>query len=516
MHLFTTVAALRCYLQSLAVENPPPTVGLVPTMGALHPGHLSLIQRAKQDHPVVIVTIFVNPLQFAPTEDFQHYPRQLEQDRQACEEMGVSVIFAPTPAELGIGAGEGELTQVVPAPGLTAGLCGQFRPGHFTGVATIVTKLLNLIQPTQAYFGEKDAQQLAIIRHIVQDLNIPVDIIGCPIVREASGLAYSSRNQYLTPAEKQDASLLYQSVQAGKQVFLQGKREANEIKAAVAATLNTQPTIAVEYIALVDPQTLTPLERVEVAGLLAIAARVGTTRLIDNVILRCRQPIIAIDGPAGAGKSTISRQVAEHLGLLFLDTGAMYRAVTWLVLQAGIPLDDHPHIAELASQCQIQFLLPNAPSETTRILINDQDVTDAIRTAAVTAQVSTVAAQAAVRQILVNHQRRFGEKGGLVAEGRDIGTHVFPDAEVKIFLTASIAERARRRQLDLQRQGQPSISLEQLQQDIAQRDYQDSHRTVSPLRKAVDAIEVLTDSLSIAQVRDQIIQLYHDYQAPKT
>lgn len=515
MYLFTTVAALRCYIQSLQLDPSRPTVGLVPTMGALHQGHLSLIQQARQTHGVVIVSIFVNPLQFGPTEDFRQYPRQLEQDQRACEIAGVDVIFAPSAEELGIAALGELMTTVVPAPSLTTGLCGKSRPGHFQGVATIVTKLLNLVQPTTAYFGEKDAQQLAIIRQMVQDLNIPVEIVGCAIVREPSGLAYSSRNQYLTSEERQQAALLFQSLQQGKNLFLQGEFKATKIIESVASILKTNPSIQVDYIELVDPQTLTPLDTLEVAGLLAIAARVGKTRLIDNVILRCRQPIIAIDGPAGAGKSTISRQVAETLGLLFLDTGAMYRAVTWLILNSGVSLADHPRIAELASQCQIQFLIPDHPDQTTRILINDQDVTEIIRSPAVTSQVSTLAAQPAVRKILVHHQRQFGEKGGIVAEGRDIGTHVFPDAELKIFLTASIEERARRRQQDLKNQGQPDISLEQLQREIADRDDQDSRRVVSPLRKAVDAVEILTDGLSIAQVRDKIIHLYQQRQTPQ-
>jgi len=200
MRLFTTTAGLFCYLER---HRQGKEVGLVPTMGALHAGHLSLIERARRENAIVIVSIFVNPLQFGPTEDFQCYPRQLEEDRQLCEQLGVDAIFSPTPMELygnrlPTSDGGTELTQVVPPAAMTSVLCGRSRTGHFQGVATVVTKLLNLVQPERAYFGQKDAQQLAIIRRLVTDLNLPVAIVACPIVREESGLALSSRNQYLT------------------------------------------------------------------------------------------------------------------------------------------------------------------------------------------------------------------------------------------------------------------------------------------------------------------------------
>jgi pantoate ligase/cytidylate kinase len=253
-----------------------------------------------------------------------------------------------------------------------------------------------------------------------------------------------------------------------------------------------------------------PLEKVEEAGMLAIAARLGSTRLIDNIILHTRQPIVAIDGPAGAGKSTVARQVAQALGLLYLDTGAMYRALTWLVLQLGIPLDDKCAIAELASHCQIQLAASANQQNPQRVWINHQEVTHAIRTLEVTSQVSAIAAQPAVRQALVLQQQSWGQKGGLVAEGRDIGTHVFPDAELKIFLTASVQERARRRQLDFQHQGQVNLSLDQLERDIAERDWKDSTRNVAPLQKAADAVEIQTDGLSVAQVTAEIVKCYHE------
>ena len=528
MRLFTTVAALRCYLSLERLEHSHTketetgyaiaslsqrTVGLVPTMGSLHQGHLSLLQRARQENDIAIATIFVNPLQFGPTEDYQRYPRQLDLDRQLCEQAGVDVIFAPTAEELGIrrqgNLGENyELTQVVPPVEMTSVLCGRFRPEHFQGVTTIVSKLFNLVQPDRAYFGQKDAQQLAIIRRLVQDLNFPVKIVACSTIREASGLAMSSRNQYLTPEQREQAAVLYRGLQQARQAFEAGERLSQKLIAIVQQELTIVNGVEVEYVELVHPMTLISLEKVEEVGMIAIAARIGAARLIDNILLRNRQPIIAIDGPAGAGKSTVARQVARELGLLYLDTGAMYRALTWLVLHLGISLDDRPGIAEVASQCQIQ-LTPSADlAQPVQVWINGQEVTQQIRSLAVTSQVSTIAAQEAVRQELVKKQQHWGQKGGLVAEGRDIGTHVFPDADLKIFLTASVQERARRRQQDLLAQGQLDVSLEQLERDIAERDWKDSTRNIAPLKKAADAIEINTDGKTVAKVITEILNYY--------
>jgi len=520
MRLFTTTAGLCCYLER---HRQGKEVGLVPTMGALHAGHLSLIERARRENAIVIVSIFVNPLQFGPTEDFQHYPRQLEEDRQLCEQLGVDAIFAPTAVELygnrlPTSDGGTELTQVVPPAAMTSVLCGRSRTGHFQGVATVVTKLLNLVQPERAYFGQKDAQQLAIIRRLVTDLNLPVAIVACPIVREESGLALSSRNQYLTQSQKAQAPVLFRALQQAQKVFQAGECDASFGKPlcdrttlieVVKSELASVSDIQVEYIELVHPTTLMPLEQVDDCGLLAIAARFGSTRLIDNVLLQQRKPIVAIDGPAGVGKSTVTRQVAKALGLMHLDTGAMYRAVTWRVLEAGIDLGDEPAIAELVSQSQLCLTTDKASGIAVRVWIDGEDVTQAIRSLEVTAHVSAIAAVPAVRRELVKQQQRWGCKGGIVAEGRDVGTNVFPDAELKIFLTASVQERARRRQQDLKDQELPSVSLEQLERDIQERDFRDSTRAVAPLRKAADAIEIETDNLSIPDVTERIVSLYH-------
>jgi pantoate ligase/cytidylate kinase len=388
------------------------------------------------------------------------------------------------------------------------GLCGRSRIGHFQGVATIVTKLLNLVQPERAYFGQKDGQQLAIIRRLVTDLNLPVEIVACPTVREASGLALSSRNQYLTAQEKEQAAILYRGLRASLAAFKAGVRNSSELIAVVQRELAKVSNLIVEYIELVEPTTLMSLETVEEEGMLAIAARLGSTRLIDNTILSDRQPIIAIDGPAGAGKSTVARQVASKLDLVYLDTGAMYRAVTWLVLQKGIAIDDECAIAQLVSQCNIELTPTHDLQYPVKVWINGTDVTQAIRTIEVTSQVSAIAAQSAVRQALVKQQQSWGKKGGLVAEGRDIGTHVFPNAEVKIFLTASVSERAHRRQQDFKEQGQSEVNLEQLKQDIAERDWKDSTRKVSPLQKAADAVEIQSDGLNASEVTAQIVKYY--------
>ncbi|WP_371934087.1 bifunctional pantoate--beta-alanine ligase/(d)CMP kinase [Chroococcidiopsis sp. CCNUC1] len=513
-------------------------------MGALHAGHLSLMQRARQENDIVAVSIFVNPLQFGPTEDYQQYPRQLESDRQLCEQAGVDIIFAPTAEDLGIGErvkgdkGEGETRETrergrqgrqgrqgsnyqlpttnyqlpthpnYSTPEMTSVLCGESRPGHFQGVATIVTKLLNIVQPSRAYFGQKDGQQLAIIRRLVRDLSLPVEIVGCPTVREASGLAMSSRNQYLTPEQRERASYIYRGLQHAQAAFIAGKRDRQTLLTTVEQVLALAKGVAVEYLELVHPDTLRPVNRVEEAGTIAVAARVGTTRLIDNIILRDRQPIVAIDGPAGVGKSTVSRSVARELGLVYLDTGAMYRALTWLVLESGISVTDRCAIAELANRCEIQLAASLDAAQPVRVWINNREVTSAIRSLEVTANVSAIAAIPEVRHVLVKQQQQWGQKGGLVAEGRDIGTQVFPDADLKIFLTASVQERAKRRQQDFLAQGQPQVSLEQLERDIAARDWQDSNREVAPLKKAAGAVEIITDGKSITQVIAEIVSQY--------
>ena len=502
-------------------------IGLVPTMGALHQGHLSLIEKAIADNNFVVVSIFVNPLQFAPTEDLANYPRQLEQDLKFCQQLGVDIVFAPNTQEIGSDGDTEALnntTTVIPPSTMTDRLCGRYRPHHFTGVATIVAKLLNIVRPDRAYFGQKDAQQLAIINRLVRDLNIPVEIIPCPIVRETSGLALSSRNQYLTVEEKKQAAMIFQGLQQAKAAFDRQEKNSQKLINLVKRELEPVEAVKIQYVELVDPIDLQPIEQIQTSGLLAIAAYVGSTRLIDNMVLEKRQdsdltsslsesishrqPIVAIDGPAGAGKSTVTRRVAHQLGLLYLDTGAMYRAVTWLIMESGISIDNEPAIELAIADVDIKLTSPNAVDLPTVVHIDGKEVTTAIRSPEVTANVSAIAAQSAVRKKLVEMQQQWGSRGGIIAEGRDIGTNVFPDAELKIFLTASVRERAKRRWQDLQNQGRGDINIEQLAEDIQQRDEQDSNRAIAPLKQAEDAIKVITDDLTIDEVVAKIVELY--------
>ncbi len=276
--IFTTPSELGHYLQSHRSQ----AIGFVPTMGALHVGHQSLIDRARHENTVAIVSIFVNPLQFGANEDLDRYPRQLEIDRVICETAGVDALFLPTPASMGL---KDSLTQVIPPLLMMSGLCGRTRTGHFQGVATIVTKLLNIVQPDRAYFGEKDAQQLAIIRKIVTDLNIPVDIVACPTLRAHSGLAHSSRNQYLSPTGRSQATVIYRSLQQAQELANRGEIHSQSLLATVTAELRTVPEFELEYLELVDSQTLQSIETLDRSALLAIAGRIENTRLIDNMII---------------------------------------------------------------------------------------------------------------------------------------------------------------------------------------------------------------------------------------
>jgi pantoate--beta-alanine ligase len=252
-------------------------LGLVPTMGALHDGHLSLVKTAKAHCQSVAATIFVNPTQFGPNEDFAKYPRSFERDCQLLEAEGVDLLFAPAASEM---YREGASTYVT-VEGLSDRLCGRSRPGHFRGVTTVVAKLFHITEPDLAFFGQKDAAQLAIIRRMVLDLNIPVGIIACPIVREPDGLAMSSRNAYLDPQQRKDALILYRSLVEVRRVFEGGERSAQRLIAAGKALFGDGARL--DYLEIVEPDTLEPLERLDKPTLVAVAAFVGRTRLIDNI-----------------------------------------------------------------------------------------------------------------------------------------------------------------------------------------------------------------------------------------
>ena len=257
-------------------------VGLVPTMGALHEGHASLIRAARSEAGFVVVSLFVNPTQFGPGEDFSQYPRPLEADLAVCRREGADLVFAPAAGEM---YPEGFATTVRVA-GLGETMCGRFRPGHFDGVATVVAKLLAIVQPDVAYFGEKDAQQLAVVRRMVEDLNLPVEVRGCPLVREPDGLAMSSRNAYLSADERRKALALSAALAEARDAIRAGERNGARLAERVRERIRAAPGVELEYVAVVDPDTLADLDRICSACLVAVAAKVGATRLIDNVIVR--------------------------------------------------------------------------------------------------------------------------------------------------------------------------------------------------------------------------------------
>ncbi|MDD3319564.1 MAG: pantoate--beta-alanine ligase [Synergistaceae bacterium] len=254
------------------------SVGLVPTMGYLHPGHISLIERARKENDMVVVSIFVNPIQFGPNEDLDTYPRDMTHDREVCEKAGAELIFAPQPSEMY----PSENFAFVDIKELGDGLCGAKRPGHFRGVCTVVSKFFNIVLPNRAYFGEKDAQQLAIIRRMVKDLNIGTEIVSCPIVREADGLAMSSRNLYLSPEERKAALSISRSLSAAKELMRKGEKDALKIRETIVAGISAEPLARIDYAEIVDSADLSPVQRIEKPVLAAVAVYIGKTRLIDN------------------------------------------------------------------------------------------------------------------------------------------------------------------------------------------------------------------------------------------
>ena len=279
MDLITTTEVMRA--ASRAARAAGKQVGFVPTMGALHEGHLSLVRAAKAQCDVVAASIFVNPTQFGPNEDFSKYPRTLERDRQLLEKEGVNVLFAPAVEEI---YPAGAVTYVT-VEGLSEKLCGKSRPGHFRGVTTVVSKLFNIVEPDVAFFGQKDVAQVAIIRRMVRDLNMPVEVRVCPIMRETNGLAMSSRNAYLDPQQRKAALVLYRSLREVQRTFELGERNAHNLVQIGRQIFAEESTVCLDYFEIVHTDTLDPLENIEGPALVAVAAFVGTTRLIDNFII---------------------------------------------------------------------------------------------------------------------------------------------------------------------------------------------------------------------------------------
>lgn len=278
MELTTKIQKLRELVKQWKKEGK--SIGLVPTMGYLHDGHASLIQKAVEENDEVIVSIFVNPFQFGENEDLDQYPRDINADSKLCEGLGVSLIFNPEPTEM-----YDNRHTVVDMETLSDGLCGSKRPGHFRGVCTVVSKLFNLCQPDRSYFGQKDAQQLAIIKKMVKDLNFDIEIIGCPIIREADGLAMSSRNSYLNPRERRAALCLSKAIQKGQAKIKEGM-PALQLIEEMAGIIKKENMATIDYISVVDLENLQELEHIKKPALTAMAVYIGKTRLIDNFIFQ--------------------------------------------------------------------------------------------------------------------------------------------------------------------------------------------------------------------------------------
>ena len=279
MNIVTTIDEVRTQVRAWRKEGL--TVGLVPTMGYLHEGHQSLIARSVAENDRTVVSDFVNPIQFGPSEDLATYPRDIDRDAALCEATGADLIFHPEASEMYAP----DFCTYVDMDHLTKGLCGASRPIHFRGVCTVVSKLFHIVQPDRAYFGQKDAQQLAVIRRMVRDLNMPLDIVGCPIIREADGLAKSSRNTYLSAEERQAALCLSRALNKGKAAIDAGETDAAKVKAIITAEIEAEPLSRIDYVEIVDWNNLEPVDSTTGSILAAVAVYIGKTRLIDNFII---------------------------------------------------------------------------------------------------------------------------------------------------------------------------------------------------------------------------------------
>jgi pantoate--beta-alanine ligase len=282
MQVVTTVDGMR-RLRSQAVGS----VGFVPTMGYLHEGHLSLVRRARAENDVVVASIFVNPTQFGPTEDFEKYPRDPQRDLALLQQERTNIVFMPSAVEM---YPEGFATYI-DVGGVTEVLEGAHRPDHFRGVATVVLKLFNIVQPTRAYFGQKDAQQVVVIRKMVNDLKLNVEVVPCPTVRETGGLAMSSRNVYLSPDERRAALILFRALSLSERLCRTGERDANKLRDRLHGLIGREPLAKIDYVSVAHPETLQELESIEVPALVSLAIRIGETRLIDNVVVGEKRPL---------------------------------------------------------------------------------------------------------------------------------------------------------------------------------------------------------------------------------
>ena len=282
MRVLGKISELRAALA--AQRKAGRTVGLVPTMGFLHEGHISLVEASRRDNDITVLSIFVNLTQFGVNEDFDKYPKDIEGDSRKAEEAGTDIIFAPTAAEMY----PQDYSTYVDMDGITDRMCGRSRPGHFKGVATVVTKLFNIVQPDKAYFGQKDAQQAAVIRKMVRELNMNVDIAVCPIVREKDGLAMSSRNVYLNSEERKAALVLSKSLFKAEGLINEGERDARKIRAFIEKEIGSETLADIDYVTVVDADTLDEIKLLKGSILAAVAVRFGKTRLIDNIVMEVR------------------------------------------------------------------------------------------------------------------------------------------------------------------------------------------------------------------------------------
>ena len=279
MQIITTITGMQLHADSLRKQGK--RIGFVPTMGFLHEGHLSLMRRARQENDIVVVSVFVNPTQFGPKEDLDRYPRDAEGDQKKCETAGVDILFVPEAKEMY----PDKPSVFVCVEGISDILEGAIRPGHFRGVATVVAKLFNIVKPHKAYFGQKDFQQCAVIKRMVIGLNLDIEVIVLPTVREADGLAMSSRNSYLDPEQRKKATCLFRALAAGEELITNGVREPDTIKRKMRAILAQEKGVEIDYVEVADPDRLAPLERLEGRRVLLVAARLGSIRLIDNLLL---------------------------------------------------------------------------------------------------------------------------------------------------------------------------------------------------------------------------------------
>ncbi len=257
------------------------TVGLVPTMGYLHEGHQSLIKKSVEQNDKTVVSVFVNPIQFGPNEDLATYPRDLDRDARLCEETGADLIFHPEPSDMY----EDDFCTFVDMDRVTKNLCGKTRPTHFRGVCTVCSKLFHIVGPDRAYFGQKDAQQLAVIRRMVRDLNFDLEIVGCPIIREEDGLAKSSRNTYLSPQEREAATVLHKALMLGRKAIEDGENNTTIVKEMIRQTIEAEPLSQIDYVEIVDFDSIEPIDEIRQNTLIAVAVYIGSTRLIDNEII---------------------------------------------------------------------------------------------------------------------------------------------------------------------------------------------------------------------------------------